>query len=119
MIIESLILGGSFLIGIIYLSETLSTSLEDEKLYYPHTDVNYEDEVPEEVANPSNEEYGSEQMHRFQKEFDERINMMRSDLGLPPLPTDKQKNMPGILFDEDHSLVDSKYVLIPEEEVAK
>ena len=82
----------------------------------------FTDEFTEEEQEPDNRlepdqeetlsdemEYGSDALHQKNEAFDERIEALKKDLEQPP----------GVIYPEDHSIVDKQYIQVPPEEYAK
>ena len=73
------------------------------------------DDRPEVVEDESDrpEDYGSDELKKFIDEFDNRIESLKEEL------SSSKRNRAGVVFDEDHSVIDSQYIAIPKEEYAK
>lgn len=122
MIVESIILAFAIFFSTVYLARELYELVADYQSAAP-------DQLPEHspINEPDypDENFGSDELHRKNAAFDEKITQMIADLD-PDLLGSEQLHInehfnarPGIVYEEDHKLVDSQYIRIPKEEYAE
>lgn len=106
--IETLIISLSIIFTGAYIGHVIENVFTGEDGQMPDNQ-----EVPdqdEEEAILSDEvPYGSDALHEKNEAFNERIEALKKDLEQPP----------GVIYPEDHSIVDKQYIQVPPEEYAK
>lgn len=105
--IETLIISLSLLFVGAHISYTIRDVFTGEEEQEEMPDNREEPDQEETLSDEA--EYGSDALHQKNEAFDERIENLKKDLEQPP----------GVLFPEDHSIVDKQYIQVPPEEYAK
>ena len=76
-----------------------------------------------EPDSPDENDFGSDELHRKNNAHDEKIARLQAELELLNAEHNRIKNnpaaRPGMVYEEDHKIVDSQYIRIPKEEYAE
>lgn len=122
MITGSLIIAFAIFAAIVYHAHVIEQALTDQHFDLPDQ---LPDQTPMENPYYGDESFGSDELHRKNSAFDEKITQMIAELdsdllGSEQLHINEHFNArPGTIFEEDHKLVDSQYIRIPKEEYAE
>lgn len=107
MILETIMIILAILLGAGYIGHVIEQTFNNE---FTETMADQSEEVPDQEEDFTDEVlYGSDALHQKNEEFDSRIEALKKDLEQPP----------GVIYPEDHSLVDKQYIQVPPEEYAK
>lgn len=120
MLTGSLIIAFAIFAAIVYHAHVIEQALTDQHFELPDQ---LPDQTPMETPYYGDESFGSDELHRKNSAFDEKIAKMQEELdlfGSEQLHINEHFNArPGTIFEEDHKLVDSQYIRIPKEEYAE
>ena len=122
MVLEALIIGGSIVLGCVYIGNKID-KFEDQTLesLFDQLPDDGELEVPEKDSLISDgKAFGSEDLHRKNSSLDERARQLQEELGSEyGVFQEHAKHRAGEVYDIDHALVDATYIAVPKEEYAK
>ena len=125
-LIGNIIIAASIFLATVYLAAELRDMMAD---YYdlatpepPSIDPPME--APNnEPSYPDEDDFGSDELHRKNNAHDEKIARLQAELELLNAEHNRIKNnpaaRPGMVYEEDHKIVDSQYIRIPKEEYAE
>ena len=118
--IGCIIIACSIMLSAFYLGAKLNPNYYNDEAELADLYAVATDDRPEVVEDESDrpEDYGSDELKKFIDEFDNRIESLKEELG-SEYQQIKSTHRAGVVFDEDHSVVDSQYIAIPKEEYAK
>lgn len=107
--LETLIISGSIILSGILVSRSIAglsyVEVPDQSEKVP--------DQPQKETFSDERIYGSDELHTKNEALDARMELLKQEL------LAEAQNAPGSVYPVDHSIVDSQYIRIPQEEYAK